>query len=40
MALTSKFPSRRTVCVSALAQDALIQIDVVVVNPEGTSPKV
>ncbi len=33
-------PARRTVGVSALAQDALVQIDVVVANAEGTPPKV
>ncbi|GHI00642.1 RidA family protein [Neobacillus kokaensis] len=32
-------PARRTVGVSALAQDALIQIDAVVANAEGTPPK-
>ncbi|MCV9926719.1 RidA family protein [Flavobacterium sp. LS1R49] len=33
-------PARRTVGVSALLQDALIQIDVVVSNAEGTPPQV
>ena len=32
-------PARRTVGVSALPEDALIQIDVVVSNAEGTAPK-
>ncbi|NDV12979.1 Rid family detoxifying hydrolase [Crenobacter caeni] len=32
-------PARRTVGVSALPKDALIQIDVVVANAEGTAPK-
>lgn len=32
-------PARRTVGVSALPQDALVQIDVVVANAEGTPPK-
>lgn len=32
-------PARRTVGVSALHKDALIQIDVVVANAEGTAPK-
>lgn len=32
-------PARRTVGVSALLEDALIQIDVVIANAEGTSPK-
>ena len=32
-------PARRTVGVSALPKDALIQIDVVVANAEGTPPK-
>ncbi|QOW09619.1 reactive intermediate/imine deaminase [Kaistella flava (ex Peng et al. 2021)] len=32
-------PARRTVGVSALAKDALIQIDVVVANAEGTPPQ-
>ena len=31
-------PARRTVGVAALLQDALIQIDVVVANEEGTPP--
>ncbi|GEN56285.1 reactive intermediate/imine deaminase [Halolactibacillus alkaliphilus] len=33
-------PARRTVGVSAIPQDALIQIDVVVANAEGTPPRV
>lgn len=33
-------PARRTVGVSALPKDALIQIDVVVANAEGTAPRV
>jgi len=33
-------PARRTVGVSALPKEALIQIDVVVANAEGTPPKV
>lgn len=32
-------PARRTVGVSALPHDALIQIDVVVANEEGTPPR-
>jgi enamine deaminase RidA (YjgF/YER057c/UK114 family) len=32
-------PARRTVGVSALAKDALIQIDAVVSNAEGTPPE-
>jgi len=35
---TGGFPARRTVGVSALQKDALIQIDVVVSNAEGTPP--
>lgn len=35
----SGIPARRTVEVSALLEDALIQIDVVAANAEGTSPK-
>ena len=33
-------PARRTIGVSALAKDALIQIDAVVSNAEGTPPAV
>jgi reactive intermediate/imine deaminase len=36
----SGIPARRTVGVSALLKDALIQIDVVVANEEGTPPRV
>jgi reactive intermediate/imine deaminase len=36
----SGIPARRTVGVSALLNDALIQIDVVVANEEGTPPRV
>ena len=32
-------PARRTVGVSALLKDALVQIDAVVSNAEGTPPK-
>lgn len=32
-------PARRTICVSALPEDALIQIDAVVSNAEGTPPR-
>ena len=35
----SGVPARRTVGVSALPEDALVQIDVVVANAEGTPPK-
>jgi reactive intermediate/imine deaminase len=35
----SGVPARRTVGVSALPKDALIQIDAVVSNAEGTPPK-
>ncbi len=35
----SGVPARRTVGVSALPKDALVQIDVVVSNAEGTPPK-